>query len=249
MKTGQIRLISPIAEPMKLSEKTATLVRITGGQNIVIDRTYGNFTIPACRPGQRFVSMKIRSARCVAGTKDSRKEWEVTAEESAEDLAMECNSYIWGIGSDVTGEIISGSDDDPTVDTVRGFNGVFVSEFDEPSEEELEMAEGLLASSDEILITRGHETHDQFHNPLHIHEGFKRAARRMGVQAEWLYRVSNNPFCPHCASRLLSATATVCSVCHRDVAKQPVLDGQNGSHAKNHSKVQRGRRPNAEVAA
>jgi hypothetical protein len=217
MKTGQVKLISPVRVPLPLSEETATLVRITGGKNIIVDRTYGNFTIAACKPGQRFVAMKIRAARCTAGTKDSFKEWEVKAMEVAEDLAMECNSYIWGIGSDVTGEIIEGSDDDPTVVSVRGFNGVFVSDFDAPSEEELLKAEELLAASDEILTTRGHETHDQFHNPLHIHEGFKRAARRLGVNAEWLYQVQNTPSCPHCGAKLLTATATVCATCHRDV--------------------------------
>lgn len=217
MKTGQIKLVSPIPAPMKLSEKTATLVRITGGKSIVCDRTYGNFTILPCKPGQRFIILKIRAARCVAGTKESRKEWEVTADEVAEDLAMECNSYIWGIGSDVTGEIIEGSDDDSTVTSVRGFNGVFVSEFDEPSEEELQKAEELLAGSDEILTTRGHETYDQLHSPLHIHEGWKQSAKRLGVTADWLYKVQNNPSCPHCGAKLLMATATVCATCHREV--------------------------------
>lgn len=217
MKTGQIRLVSPTPIPMKLSDKTATLVRITSGHSILVDRTYGNFTILPCKPGQRFITMKIRSARGVAGIKDNRKEWEITAEDIAEDLAMECNSYIWGIGSDITGEIISGSDDDPTVATVRGFNGIFVSDFDEPSEEELLKAEELLAASDQILVTRGHETWSQFAKPDSIHEGFKRAARRMGVKADWMFAVLNTPLCPHCGAKLLTATASVCATCHRDV--------------------------------
>jgi hypothetical protein len=217
MKTGQVKLVSPLPVPIKLSEKTATLVRITAGPKIVVDRTYGNYTIMPCKPGERFTIMKIRAARCVAGTKDSRKEWEVTADEIAEDLAMDCNTYIWGIGADVTGEIITGSDDDPTVQIVRGFNGVFVADGEEPTEEELEKAEELLATSDQILIERGHEDWGSFKEPRSIHEGFRRAAKRMGVQADWLYRVLNTPLCPHCGAKLLTATATVCATCHRDV--------------------------------
>jgi hypothetical protein len=229
VKTGQVKLVSPIPVPIPLSEKTATLVRITAGPRIVCDRTYGNYTILPCKPGQRYITMKIRSARCVAGTKDSRKEWEVKADEVAEDLAMECNSYIWGIGSDVTGEIIQGSDDDPTVETVRGFNGVFVADGEEPTEEELQKAEELLAASDEILTTRAHEDWDAYKEPKSIHDGWKKAAKRLGVTADWLYRVQNNPLCPHCGAKLLAATATVCATCGRDVA---ATNGHSGAKSK-----------------
>lgn len=240
MKTGQVKLVSPIAVPIPLSIQTATLVRITGGQRIICDRTYGNYTIPPCPQGQRYIAIKIKSARASWGTKTAHGEWEVKAVEVAEDLARECNTNLWGIGADVTGEIITGSDDDPEVETVRGFNGVFVSDFDVPSEEELEIAEGLLAVSDEILTTRGHQTYDAAPNrPQDIHEGFKRAARRLGVEAAWLYKVSNNPNCPHCGARLLMPSATVCATCGRDVKPAAAVHVAENTNSKGKNKSDR----------
>lgn len=237
MRTGQMKLVSPVPAPMKLSEKTATLVRITAGPKIVVDRTYGNFTIQPCKPGQRFTTQKIHSARCIAGSKDSRREWEVKAEEVAEDLAMECNTNIWGIGSTVTGELIETTDGQEDLVSVRGFNGVFVSDFDEPSEEELQLAESLLAASDAILVTAGNETHDQLHNPLHIHAGFKRAAQRLGVEADWLYTIVNKnglPDCQFCGSKMKTMSATVCATCGREQKRQlapPQAKGNSKNNA------------------
>jgi len=224
MRIGSQQIVSPVREPMKLSEKTATLVRITQGLPFVIDRTYGNYTIRGCKPGERYVSMKIHAARGTAGTKESFKEWEISAMDIAEDLAGDCNNYLWGIGSTVTGEIVAGSEADPTVpvttQTVRGFNGVFVSEFDEPSEQELDHAFELLRGSDEQLIAAGDKVDGQFHNPLHIHASFKAAARRQNEERDWLHTMRNTPNCPHCGAKLLSVNATVCGTCQRDVVPQ-----------------------------
>ena len=216
MRTGEIKLVSPQQEPLKLSEKTATLVHITATKIVPKDRTYGMYSIPACKKGQRYVALKIRPARGTINFGAKRKmDYEITAEEIALDLARECNSEIWGIGADITGEINDN-------EVVRGFAGVFVADGDEPSEEELEQAEALLRASDEVLVTRGHETWDQFHRPDAIHDGFKRAARRLGVDADWLYAISQAPDCPHCGSKLKKATATVCATCGRDVAAKAV---------------------------
>jgi len=214
MRTGGMQLVSPRPEPLKLSEKTATLVHITTTAVTPKDRTYGMYTIPSCKPGQRFVTMKIKPARGTINYGSKQKsEYEITAEEIALDLARECNSEIWGIGASVTGEINEN-------ELVRGFAGVFVADGEEPSEEELQQAEALLRDSDTVLVTRGHENWDQFHRPDSIHDGFKRAARRLGVDAEWLYAISQAPNCPHCGSKLKSPTATVCATCHRDVVPQ-----------------------------
>jgi hypothetical protein len=220
MRTGTVKLVSPKPEALKLSEKTATLVHITTAKIAPRERTYGMYSIPSCKAGQRYVALKIRPARGViqygAG---KRSEYEITAAEIAEDLARECNSEIWGIGSDVTGEVTTDSATGES-EVVRGFAGIFVADADEPTEDELEQAEALLASSDEILATRGHENWDQFHRPDSIHDGFKRSARRLGVNADWLYAISQAPNCPHCGSKLKSPTATVCATCHRDVPAQ-----------------------------
>lgn len=241
MKTGQIRPVSPIPAPIMLSPKTATLVRITGGDNIVCDRTYANFTIKPCPKGQRYIAMKIRSYRVITGSKENRREWEVTSSDVAEDLARECNNDIWGIGSEITGEIISGDGESVEIVSVRGFNGVFVSDFDEPSEEELEVAEGLLSASDDLLVAAGNRAFSERHDYKDIHAGFARAARRMGVEPEWLFKALNTPPCPHCGAKLLIANATVCATCHRDVvppnaSERHETDGSKVSGRKNQAK-------------
>lgn len=247
MRIGSAQIVSPKPEPMKLSERTATLVRITQGVPFVIDRTYGNYTIRGCRPGERYVAMDIKAARGTAGTKESFKEWEISALQIAEDLAGDCNNFLWGIGSAVTGEIVSGSEADPTApitsETVRGFNGVFVSEFDEPSEGELEKAFELLRMSDEQLIAAGDATDGQFHNPLHIHKGFKDAAKRQNEERPWLHTMKNTPNCPHCGAKLLNAQATVCATCHRDVTPANAQErNAEGAVSGNAPKAKRGRK-------
>lgn len=236
MKTGQIKIVSPIAPPIPLSPKTATLVRITGGGKLVLDRTYGNFTLPPCPEGERYIAMKIRSYRCITGSKENRREWEVTAEDAAEDLARECNNDIWGIGSEITGEILSGTGDNVEIVSVRGFNGVFVSEFDEPSEEELEVAEGLLAASDELLVSAGNRAFSERHEYKEIHAGFSRAAKRLGVDPEWLFKTLNTSPCPHCGAKLLSKTATVCATCHRDIVPQEASENASERVSKRREK-------------
>src|SRR5207253_10380702 len=85
-----------------------------------------------------------------------------------------------------------------------GFSGLFVADGQAPTAEELAQAHELLALSDSALAQRAHSDWDQFHRPDMIHAGWKRAARRLGVDADWLYTISNIaslPDCKFCGSK------------------------------------------------
>jgi hypothetical protein len=229
MKTGSTVLHPEKPQPIPIPPETATLVILSETSPGLRSRTYGNYLIPAKKSGERYAKLVIRAARCVIDLGNNQKQYFIVkADEIACDLARECNNDIWGIGSSVTGELTS--DTNEASEVVRGFSGVFVCEatghsgsgiIGEPTEEELEKAEDLLRQSDKVLVERGHSEWDQFHRPDMIHDGFKRSARRLGVDAEWLYKVTSGlPDCPHCGSKLKSPKATVCATCHRDIVPE-----------------------------
>lgn len=224
MKVGTRSPVSPMTAAIEIPDETAVLVNISETA-YTAERTFGNYMISACRQGQDFVTSIVKARRCVIdmgdrppGKKDSFKNTQqfiAHAVDIAEDLVRQWNTDIWGIGSTPTGEIAG--------DAVRGFAGVFVADGLEPTADELVQARELLAQCDEQLVQRADAEWDQFHSPMTIHAGWKRAARRLGVDASWLYTIANKqklPDCPHCGSKLLTMTASVCSVCHRDVNPQ-----------------------------
>jgi hypothetical protein len=221
MKVGTRTPVSPIQGAIPIPDETAVLVNISETEYYA-ERTFGNYWIAGCKPGQEFVTMDVHARRLVIDMGDrppgKKNPYKNTQQEIAHavdigmDLVRQWNTDIWGIGSTPTGEVAG--------EEVRGFAGVFVADGVRPTEDELTLAKELLAKCDEQLTQRADAEWDQFHSPMTIHMGWKRAARRLGVDAAWLYTVANKtklPDCPHCGSKLLTATATVCSVCHRDV--------------------------------
>jgi hypothetical protein len=220
MKTGSTVLQPEKAQLIPIPPETATLVILSETSPGLRSRTYGNYLIPGRKKGERYAKVVIKAARCVIDLGNNQKQYFIVkADEIACDLARECNNDIWGIGSSVTGELTS--DTNETGEVVRGFAGVFVADGPEPTDEELEKAEELLQMSDATLVERGHADWDQFHRPDMIHDGFKRAARRMGVDAEWLYKVTSGlPDCQFCGAKMKTAKATVCATCHREQVPQ-----------------------------
>lgn len=234
-KIGTQIILPEKQQPLELSPETATLVNLTNVRLPIKMFTYGNYSLPftvpglqtlrevdgqvkswPCKPGDEWAAIKIKAARGAIDYGDKhRSEFEITGREIALDIARQSNGDIWGIGHDVTGEIGD--------ETARGFAGIFLADAEKPTSDELFEMRELLKLSDAALVEEGHRTWDQFQKPDYIHEGFKRAARRTGTEAEWLYVVKDQrslPDCPHCGSKLLKATATVCAVCHRDVIAQ-----------------------------
>jgi hypothetical protein len=221
MKVGTKLPVAPLTAAIPIPEETAVLVNISES-SYYAERTYGMFRIEGCRPGTGYTTALVHAHRAVIDMGDrllnkrdsfaGTQQFIVHADEAAMDLVRQWNTDIWGIGSTPTGELAG--------EAVMGFAGVFVADSLIPTEDELTQARELLALSDAALVDRANAEWDQFHSPMTIHAGWKRAAKRLGVDAGWLYTVSNKtalPDCPHCGSKLLTMTAKVCSVCLRDV--------------------------------
>lgn len=221
MKLGTGTPIYVPAQPIVLPVTTATLVNISE-TSFAAERTYGTYRIEGCKRGEPYVAKVISAARGVIdkgdrvpGKLQGTEQFVIEATAIGEDLVRQWNSDLWGVGSTPTGEIAG--------EVVRGFAGVFLADGLEPTAEELAQAHQILALCDTALAEEAHKTWDQFHRPDAIHAGWKRSARRLGVDAEWLYTISNLaalPDCPHCGSKLKTATAKVCATCHRDVVPQ-----------------------------
>lgn len=220
MKLGTSIAIAAPVLPIPLPDESVTIVNVTD-QAFTADRTYGIYRIEG-RGLKPYSTAVLHAARGVIDRGERKpkslqgaEQFIIHAEDIALDLVRQWNADIWGIGSTPTGEVGE--------ETVRGFSGVFVADGAIPTDEELVQAATLLAASDSALIERAHAEWDTFHRPEVIHAGWKRAAKRMGIDAEWMYTVVNKnalPDCPFCGSKLKTATATVCATCHRDVVPQ-----------------------------
>ena len=240
MKLGQaIPIFAPVL-PIELPEESATLVSIVDTP-FRGERTYGVYTICGvgrckcdpkdsnrCLSGDGYIMKIIKPRRGMIDMGDNNwtarkpgqkepdlknvQQFVVHAEDIASDLVREWRSDLTGIGATPTGEVEG--------QVVNGFTGVFIADGARPTDEELAQARQLLASCDNALIMEGDREWDQFHEPKSIHDSYKRAARRQKVDRPWLYTVvtqASLPDCPHCGSKLKTATASVCATCHRDV--------------------------------
>lgn len=261
-KVGSQITVAEPPKPLVLPTEVAVLVNITTVKLPVYQLTYGNYTLPYCRPGyqtmreiggameswkcepgQEWAAMKIPAARGIIdrgpNPKQDRMEFVIHAREIALDLCRQCNSDIWGIGHTITGLNAEASEASQEMipnfeevgEVVRGFAGVFLADGERPTEAELIEMRELLRLSDAALKEEGDKTWDEFKKPAFMHEGFKRAARRLGVDAEWMYTIYNVPDCPHCGSKLKSAKASVCATCGRDVVPQTSANGQEQPQA------------------
>ena len=128
MKIGTRVPVNPVTAALEIPDETVVLVNISESRYSA-ERTYGNYSIDACKPGIAYTTQEVHARRLVADMGDrytnkrdpfkNTQQWIAHAEDIAEDLVREWNSDIWGVGSSITGEIA----DSP----VRGFAGVFES--------------------------------------------------------------------------------------------------------------------------
>jgi uncharacterized protein with PIN domain len=184
-----------------------------------------------CEPGQEWAGVRIHAARMVRKYDKGMPDVEdiVHAKDIANDVCLECNSDLWGIGSTITGEIAGGR-------KVRGFVGIFSISGDAPTAEELAEARKQLRLCDKHFVTEGNKTFAKF-GPAGIaaiSDSFKVAAERTNQKPAWMFSMEDElPNCPHCGAQLLMPTATVCSKCQRDVvpvhAQERPQDGAKGS--------------------
>jgi hypothetical protein len=252
MKLGTaIPIFAPVL-PIELPEESATLVNITT-ESFRGERTYGVYAICGvgrckcdptdsnrCLSGDGYIMKIVKPRRGLIDMGDNSwtkrkpgqtqpdlknvQQFVVHAEDIASDLVREWRSELTGIGATVTGQVGN--------EAVNGFTGVFLADGLRPTEEELAQARQLLAACDQALVAEGHREWDQFHEPKSIHDSYKRAARRLGVDAPWLYTVVDRnilPDCQFCGSKMKTATATVCATCHRDVVPANAQERQAAS--------------------
>jgi hypothetical protein len=253
MRLGtQTPIYAPVL-PIKLPEETATLVNITDAA-FRGERTYGVYTICGvgrckcdptdvnrCIPGDGYLMKIVHPRRGLIDMGDNNwtarkpgqkepdlknvQQFVVHADDIASDLVREWRSELTGIGSTVTGEIAG--------EAVNGFTGVFLADAAIPTSEELQQAKQLLSQCDAALVAQAHADWDQFHEPKSIHDSWKRAARRLGVDAPWLYSVVDKnalPDCQFCGSKMKTVTATVCATCGRDVMPQNGKERQQAAN-------------------
>jgi len=257
MKLGtQIPIYAPVL-PIELPEESATLVNITEAA-FRGERTYGVYTIcgvgrckcdPSdvnrCLTGEGYILKVIHPRRGMIDMGDNNwtakkpgqtspdlknvQQFVIKAEDIASDLVREWRSELTGIGGAVSSQVDGQS--------ISGFTGVFLADGARPTEDELQLARRLLSECDQQLVAAAHSDWDQFHEPKSIHDSWKRAARRLGVDAPWLYSVVDKtslPDCPSCGSKLLTSTATVCATCHRDVMPQNASERPENDAPKKH---------------
>lgn len=187
-----------------------------------------------CEPGQEWAGVRIHAARMVRKYDKGMPDVEdiVHAKDIANDICLECNSDLWGIGSTITGEIAGGR-------KVRGFVGIFSISGDSPTSEELAEARKQLRLCDKHFVAEGNKTFAKFGPPgiAAISDSFKVAAERTNQKPAWMFSIDDElPNCPHCGSQLKMPTATVCATCHRDVVPQ---NGPERPSAENNQSAKR----------
>lgn len=200
-----------------------------------------------CEAGEEWAGIRIHAARMVRKYDKGMPDVEdiVHAKDIANDICLECNSDLWGIGSTITGEIAGGQQ-------VRGFVGIFIISDDQPTAAELAEGRKQLRQCDRHFVAQGNKTFAKFgpSGISHVSDSFKAAAERIGQKPDWMYGVNDEmPNCPHCGSQLRTPTASVCATCHRDVVPQ---NGAERNEANDHDASEgkpRGRRKSATAAA
>ena len=161
----------------------------------VIGRTYGNYSIPGCQPGQKFTSTPIHGRIETMDVGDQTSTQQLTeAGDIAADLAGHCNEGIL------------------TEEGSESFMGVFVSDSKTPPAALLaEMQERLNAFYDgQIRLA------DLFHDDPHGHKNIsglhRRAAKIRNQTRPWTYEPTNMISCPACGSNV-KAGVSVCREC------------------------------------
>lgn len=107
--------------------------------------------------------------------------------------------------------------DEIATDLIRESNlgpfGLFVSYTSKPSEKELTEAESRRDKHYVRLVEEADTDWMRYHNITMIQDVAKRAARRLGMEREWLYDVPLQQDCPACGEKIKPGVA-ICKSCH-----------------------------------
>ncbi len=182
--------------PKSPLEHSVTLVNISD-ERWVINRSYRPYVIPARNKATGYSALKIVGHNAIMDMGDNRRmNVLITADEIAADLEREINTDI-------------PSDDNAT----PSFAGVFTAEAELPSAYELEQARERLKKFSMVLVRMADAEWDASHKPGNISADWRRAARFLGLDKEWLYdQQQQMTECPACAERIKPGVA-VCKAC------------------------------------
>jgi ribosomal protein L32 len=154
-------------------------------------RTYGNYTIKACEPGEEYSMTEITPRRGVMDFGDKHiVDFPIMPEEIAADLAREINADAGD----------------------NSFLGVFVCGPDGPTKQELVQAHARLDLFYDTCIQAGDVEWQRSHQIIMIPDLFKRAAKIRRQKREWALGVQPTFECPGCGENLRPNVA-VCKGC------------------------------------
>jgi hypothetical protein len=171
-------------------DSVAVIANITE-QQWLAQRTYGNFVVKGCPPGQPYELTEVQARKGTIDLGDKRVlDFPITARAIAEDIAREVNSDA-GEGS---------------------FFGVFVCEALQPTEAELDEAHAKLAEFYKRLVFTADQEWERTHNYMLITDVQRRAARALGLEKEWSYDPKPMADCPACGEKVKPGVA-VCRAC------------------------------------
>ncbi len=188
-------------------DSVAVIANITE-QQWLAQRTYGNFMVKGCAPGQPYELTEVQGRKGTIDLGDKRVlDFPITAREIAEDIAREVNSD-GGEGS---------------------FFGLFVCEGLQPTQVELDEAHAKLVEFYKRLVFIADQEWERTHNYMLITDVQRRAARALGLEKEWSYDPKPMADCPACGEKVKPGVA-VCRSCgavlDRDKAEQFGLVGR-----------------------
>lgn len=150
----------------------------------VVFRTYGRISVEGKKPGERYSLTPLTSQ------KDAIKIGDV----SKVDLIIPASAIAEDIANSVNGD--GGTEEQPS------FHGVFICSGDEPTEEELRVAEEKLAKFYRFLVSMADASWSRQHDYRHISDIQRRAAKYLHLEREWLYEIKTMTECPACGGKM-----------------------------------------------
>lgn len=170
---------------------SAVIVNLTE-QGWTIHRSYGTYQVRGRVADEPYALIPVGGTRAVMDLGDKRTmDVPITAHEVAQDLCREINA--------------DGGED--------SFFGVFATQGDKPSDDELSEARQRLEVFYRSMVAVADREWERSHSYLFINDVQRRAAGYLGLEKEWFYQARETSDCPGCGEKVRAGVA-VCKTCH-----------------------------------
>jgi hypothetical protein len=190
------------------------------GEEFYEPRTYGNYMIPACKPGERYA-------------------W----------LVVDKTTEVYDIGNKKKGEVdITGGTIARDIITGHMEFGVGIAAGVEPTEAELRQAEMQRDRHYRQLVEDADTEYASSGKPRMVLDVAKRAALALGISPNtkpWIFDQELQKFCPNCDERV-RPNAKVCKHCGRDIVEGPEAIAQEAEPVAEVPKSKRARSRSSE---